>query len=207
MTKHTPEQVKSKLESILSDMSDHHWLFSSRPGHDFSRQGIGKLSFKETMRLILSMGKGTVSDELVDYFKMDPDLIPTQSAFNQRRGQILPTAFQYLFDEFSSSFPQTTHQFKNHCILACDGTHVVYTTNAEIIHDYNKPRMEDYKGYNHMHLNGFVDVISKAFLDVVIQPGQKPDERNALHQMLDHFEPETRKNTLLPRTAAMSRMI
>ena len=27
-----------------------------------------------------------------------------------------------------------------------------------------------------MHLNGFVDVISKAFIDVVIQPGQKPDE-------------------------------
>ena len=37
-----PEQVKSKLESILSDMSDHHWLFSSRPGHDFSRAGYWK---------------------------------------------------------------------------------------------------------------------------------------------------------------------
>ena len=31
-----------------------------------------------------------------------------------------------------------------------------------------------------MHLNGFVDVISKAFLDIVIQPGQQPDERAAL---------------------------
>ena len=41
-----------------------------------------------------------------------------------------------------------------------------------------------------MHLNGFVDVISKAFLDVVIQPGQKPDERAALHTMLDHFFPD-----------------
>ena len=41
-----------------------------------------------------------------------------------------------------------------------------------------------------MHLNAFVDVVSKAFLDVVIQPGQKPDERAALHTMLDHFKPE-----------------
>ncbi len=41
-----------------------------------------------------------------------------------------------------------------------------------------------------MHLNGFVDVISKAFLDIVIQPGQKPDERDALHKMLDHFFPD-----------------
>ena len=41
-----------------------------------------------------------------------------------------------------------------------------------------------------MHLNGFVDVVSKAFIDVVIQPGQKPDERQALHIMLDHFQPD-----------------
>lgn len=53
-----------------------------------------------------------------------------------------------------------------------------------------KPHLIDYKGYNHMHLNGFVDVISKAFIDVVIQPGQKPNERQALHIMLDHFQPD-----------------
>ena len=87
----------------------------------------------------------------------------------------------YLFSEFSSAFPATTNTFKDHCILACDGCHVVYTTSSEIIKDFNKPHLIDYKGYNHMHLNGFVDVISKAFIDVVIQTGQKPDERQALH--------------------------
>ena len=50
--------------------------------------------------------------------------------------------------------------------------------------------MVDHKGYNHMHLNAFVDVVSKAILDVVIQPSQKPDDRAALHTMLDHFKPE-----------------
>ena len=97
----------------------------------------------------------------------------------------------------SASFPTTTNKFKDHCILACDGCHVVYTTNSEIIEDYNKPRLIDYKGYNHMHLNGFVDVISKAFLDVVIQPGQEPDEREAFHTMLDHFQPDNPKPALL----------
>ena len=63
-------------------------------------------------------------------------------------------------------------------------------TDDEIIEDYTKPRLVDYKGYNHMHLNGFVDVISKTFLDVVIQPGQEPDEREAFHTMLDHFQPD-----------------
>ena len=142
------------------------------------------------MRMIIGMGKGSTNDEIMDYFDLDPDRIPSQSAFCQRRSQISLSAFEYLFSEFSSSFPRTTNKFKDHCILACDGCHVVYTTNSEIIEDYNKPRLIDYKGYNHMHLNGFVDVISKAFLDVVIQPGQQPDEREAFHTMLDHFQPD-----------------
>ena len=185
-----PEYVKHKLDSILKDMAEHFWLFSANPGHDFTRQNTGKLSFYDTMRLILSMGKGTCSDELIDYFHMDPDRVPSSSALVQRRHQILPSAFEYLFNTFASSCPQFTHAFKDHCILGCDGTHVVYATNAEIIQDFNKPRMADCKGYNHMHLNGFVDVISKAFIDVLIQPGQQPDERAALHSMLDHFSPD-----------------
>lgn len=38
-----------------------------------------------------------------------------------------------------------------------------------------------------MHLNAWVDVCSKAILDVRLQPGQRPDERAAMHDMLDHF--------------------
>ena len=75
----------------------------------------------------------------MDYFDLDPSLIPSQSAFNQRRSQISLSAFEYLFSEFAASFPSTTNKFKDHCILAFDGSHVVYTTNAEIIEDYNKP--------------------------------------------------------------------
>lgn len=139
-------EVKQKLNSIIEDMSNNHWLFTQNPGHDFSRQHLGKLSFADTIRMIIGM---------------------------------------------SSSFPSTTHQFKDDmCILAFDGCHVVYTTNATLIEDYNKPRLADYKGYNHMHLNGFVDVISKSFLDVVIQPGQHPDEREAMRSMLEHFNPD-----------------
>lgn len=104
---------------------------------------------------------------------------------------------KFLFPLLSIFFRNSRQPFlpllillKNHCILACDDCHVVYTTNSEIIEDFNKPHLIDYKGYNHMHLNGFVDVISKAFIDVVIQPVQKPDERQALHIMLDHFLPD-----------------
>ena len=185
-----PSNVKQKLNSIIQDMSDHHWLFAQNPGRDFSRQYLGKLSFYDTMRMIIGMGKGSTADEIMDYFDLDPAHIPSQSAFSQRRAQISFSAFEYLFSEFSSSFPAATNTFRDHCILAFDGCHVVYTTNAEILEDYNKPRLVDYKGYNHMHLNGFVDVSSKAFLDILIQPGQHPDERAAMRSMLAHFNPD-----------------
>ena len=128
-----PELVKQTLFSIIDDMEKHHWLFSCNPGHDFMRQDQGKLTFSDTMKLIIGMGKGTTTDELIDFFDMDPDLIPSNSAFVQRRGQISLSAFEYLFQEFSSAFPQITKPFKGKAILACDGTHIVYTTNSEII--------------------------------------------------------------------------
>ena len=92
-----PSNVKQKLNSIISDMSEHHWLFSNNPGHNFMRKHQGKLSFYDTMRLIISTGKGTTNDEIMDYFDMVPDFIPSQSAFNQRRSQISLSAFEYLF--------------------------------------------------------------------------------------------------------------
>ena len=91
-------------------MEKHSFLFVNRPGHDFMRQYSGKLTFGDTMKLILSMGKSTVSNEIINYFDMDVDRIPTPSAFNQRRKQLSLFVFQYLFNEFSVSFPQVTHQ-------------------------------------------------------------------------------------------------
>ena len=102
----------------------------------FSRQDHGKLSFYDTMRLIIGMGKGSTSDEIMDFFDLDPAIIPSQSAFSQCRSLISMSAFQYLFSEFSSSFPDTTNQFKDRCILAFDGCHVVYATNSDIIEGF-----------------------------------------------------------------------
>lgn len=136
-----PSEVKENLNSIIADMAEHYWLFVNNPSRDFTRQHLGKLSFYDTMRLIISMGKGTTSDEIMDYFDLDPSLIPSQSAFSQRRSQISLSAFEYLFSTFAASFPATTNTFKGLCILACDGTHVVYDTNAQILEDYNKPRL------------------------------------------------------------------
>ena len=78
-------------------------------GHDFMRQSLGKLSFADTMRLVLTMGKGTSSPEMIRFFNMNADRIPSQSAFIQRRNQISLATFRYLFDEFSLLLPHRRH--------------------------------------------------------------------------------------------------
>ena len=57
--------VKEKLNSIISDMGSHPWLFSNNLGRDFMRQDLGKLSFYDAIRLIIGMGKGSTNDELI----------------------------------------------------------------------------------------------------------------------------------------------
>ncbi|MBQ0059623.1 MAG: IS4 family transposase [Lachnospiraceae bacterium] len=185
-----PKKVKEKLDSIINEMAQTSWLYASNPGHDFVRQDSGKLSFSDTVKSILTMGKGSLSDEMEEYFDLSVDDIPSNSAFVQRRQQIQLSAFHHLFTEFSSSFPEVTRKFNGYTIAGIDGTHIVYSTNGEILEDFNKPKLIDRKGYNHMHLNAFVDTLSKVMLDIVIQPGQQPDERDALHTMLDRYHPD-----------------
>ena len=55
-------EVKQKLNSIIEDMSNNHWLFTLNPGHDFSHQHLGKLSFADTIRMIIGMGKDSTDD-------------------------------------------------------------------------------------------------------------------------------------------------
>lgn len=92
------------------DMTNHHWLFTQNSDRDFSRHHVGKLSFYDTMRSIVGMGKGSTSDEIMDYLDLNPSRNPSRSAFNQRKSQIALSAFEYLLTEFSCSFHTTTKE-------------------------------------------------------------------------------------------------
>lgn len=68
--------VKQKFNLLLSQMSENRWLYVNHPQSDFTRQDTGKLTFSDTMRLIIGMGKSTTNDEISEYFDLDPDRIP-----------------------------------------------------------------------------------------------------------------------------------
>lgn len=189
-----PTEVKEKLNSLINDIANVSWLFCTDPGHSFIRSR--KLDFANTMRLIIAMGGGTVNEEMMEFFRYDLDLCPTQSAFNQQRSHIKFEAFQQLFQDFVSSYPENK-LYDGYQLLACDGSHVVYATNPQNTDDYVKPQKEGDKGYNQLHLNALYDIVNRTFVDAIIQPGVKQDEHLALYDMLEHFEPSDPSHTIL----------
>ena len=110
-------EVKQKLFSIIEEMDFYHWLFTKSPEKDFSRKK--KWSFDKIMKFMLSTEGKSLKDELLEYFDFD-NLTPSNSSFNQRRSQILPEAFEFLFHEFTNSFNKKDATYKGLRLIACD---------------------------------------------------------------------------------------
>lgn len=184
-------ELQNLLFDIISDMEHHKKLFVKNPDKDFSRKR--KLSFRETIQIILTMEKDSVKRELLKFFDFSTDS-PTDAAFNQQRNKILPTAFEYLFKEFSQQLP-VENFYKGYLLLACDGSCLRTPINrdiAETLCDYEK----NAKPFNMIHLNALYDLLNHRYIDAVIQPVHDRNERNALYEMLDRYS-ESQKSIFI----------
>lgn len=119
-------EVKNKLFSIIEEMNSFYWLFTKNPGKDFSRKK--KWSFEQIMKFMLSMEGKSLKDELLKYYDFD-NITPSNSSFNQRRAQILPEAFEFLFHEFTNSFHDNSSNYKGYRLIACDGSDLCIAHN------------------------------------------------------------------------------
>ncbi len=63
----------------------------------------------------------SLKDELYEYFDYDT---PSNSSFNQRRTQILPEAFEFLFRGVNETVPRKNVMYKDYQLIACDGSDV-----------------------------------------------------------------------------------
>lgn len=81
-------------------MADVAWLYSTKPGHSFTR--TGKLGFIKTMSLIIAMEGGTIGEEMMEYFQTLVTGNMTIDIFSRMILQFLPT-FILLF-QFLSQF-------------------------------------------------------------------------------------------------------
>ena len=175
-------KVKQELFSLIDEMDKYHWLFTKVPEKNFSR--TKKWSFNEVLKFILCSESGSLRDELLKYFGYTL-ATPSNSSFNQRRAQILPEAFEFLFHEFNKQF--TSNQlFHGLRLVACDGSdfNISYDpTDADTYFNHGL----DNKGFNQIHLNALYDLGSRRYINALIQPGRKKNECQAMAKMVDQY--------------------
>ena len=179
-------EVKQKLLSIIEEMDSYHWLFTKIPGTDFSRKK--KWSFEEIMRFILTMEGKSLRDELLEYFDFDSST-PSNSAFNQRRAQILPEAFEFLFQEFTNYFSNNA-TYKGFRLIACDGSDLCIAHNPKDETTYFQS-IPDSNGFNQLHLNAFYDLCNRRYIDAIIQPARLENENSAMCELIDRYKGQT----------------
>lgn len=180
-------EVKNKLFSIVEEMNSYHWLFTQNPDKDFSRKK--KWSFDEIMKFMLAMEGNSLKDELLKYFDFD-NLTPSNSSFNQRRAQILPEAFEFLFHEFTDSFHDSFAGHKGYRLIACDGSDLCIAHNPDDKTTYFQST-PDSKGFNQLHLNAFYDLCNRIYVDAVIQPSREENEDRAMCDLIDRYKGST----------------
>ena len=157
------------------------WLFSTRKTA-FSRKR--KISFTDTILSVLSMEKSSSKHEMLKYFDFSADT-PSLSALIQQRSKLSPETFQILFRDFTDSF-NFGKTLKGYRLLAVDGSDICIPRDPEDPETY---RISDPygKGYNLLHLNALYDLLSRTYIDAILQPCNSSNEYSAMCDMVDHF--------------------
>lgn len=177
--------LKKALIDQIQLMETNRKDFVKNPLSDFTRKR--KLSFSDTIQMILSMECGSIRSELLKYFSYSPD-IATTSAFIQQRDKLKPETFQHLFHSFNSTLPQKN--WNGFHFFAVDGSDVLIPLEGDN-EVYGYFHREDQRNYHQVHLNAIYDLINHRYSDAYIEPRKGHNEREAFHHMLEeHSFPE-----------------
>jgi len=177
------EFVKNKLTEIINEMQQSPELFVKNPGKDFTRER--KLRFDQMVNLILSMGGNSLNLELLKYFDYGVETA-SSSAFVQQRDKLIPFTFEFLLQEFTSSF-EDLKMFESYRLLAVDGSALNIAHNPKDSETYFESKTGA-KGFNQLHLNALYDLCNKIYVDALVQPGRKSNEYRALTDMIDRSD-------------------
>ena len=174
------EKIKSTLYDLIHEMSEHYWLYVSEPGRNFSRDR--KLPFEKVLAMLVSMGGGTLRNELIDHFHCSADMAAAP-AFVQRKAQLLPEALEYLLHRFTEATAKE-RLYKGYRLLAVDGSDLQIFADPKDADSYY-PGTTGQKHYSMLHINAVYDLLCRTYQDILIQKGRKMNENAALVQMVD----------------------
>ncbi len=175
-----PETVKKALNDTIQAVTDIKWLFSVRPGKDNTRSR--KFPFPQMISSILAFRGGSLNQEIMDFFGLDPS-IGTSSAFIQRRAKILPEAFEFLLQYFTSKVDENK-PYHGLRLLAVDGSDLQIAANPNDPDSFF-PGVNGQKAYNLLHINAMYDLLQHIYVDAIVQKRRCSDESGALTDMVD----------------------
>ena len=179
-----PQKVKSTLWAVVDAMACNTSLFVKNPEKDFTRDR--KLGFVQLIHFFLCMGSGCINHELMKYFYFLPDEVPTASAFLRQRAKLLPETFHHILTQFNLRFP-TKGLWGRYSLIAADGCEFNIARNPQDPSTFHPASGRSKKGFNSLHTISLYDLLSKRYLDVVIQPGRHKNEFAALCQLIDRY--------------------
>ena len=179
-----PQKVKSTLWAVVDAMACNTSLFVKNPGKDFTRDR--KLGFVQLIHFFFCMGSGCINHELLKYFYFLPDEVPTASAFIRQRAKLLPETFHHILTQFNLRFPPKG-LWGRYSLIAADGCEFNIARNPQDPSTFHPASGRSKKGFNSLHTISLYDLLSKRYLDVVIQPGRHKNEFAALCQLIDRY--------------------
>ncbi len=179
-----PQKVKSTLWAIVDTMACNTAQFVKNPEKDFTRDR--KLGFVQLIHFFLSMASGCISHELLKYFYFLHDEVPTASAFIQQRSKLLPETFRHILGQFNLRFPPKGLMGR-YSLIAADGCEFNIARNPQGPSTFHPTSGRPNKGFNSLHTVSLYGLLSKRYLDVVIQPGRPKNEFAALCRMIERY--------------------
>lgn len=177
--------VKRKMKESLAQLCDVSWMFSKRPGKDFTRKR--KLPFLKTISFMLAMEGGTLATELLTRFGCSITTA-SASAFVQQRSKLSPETFPALFDLFVRK-TQPFQFYKGYRLFAADGSDIRVPSDPEHTSSHY-PGTNGQSPYNVLHLDALYDLLQHTYQDAKLVGDRESYESGALCSMVDRSNVE-----------------
>ncbi len=172
--------------------------YSCKPGIHFTRNR--KFSFEDVLLYLISSGRGSISEEVRKYCissGRDADAAPSKSAVCQQRCKLSPDALPNLFHAFNDRFD--TELFNGYQLLAVDGSEFCFHSNRWDQDAYVRGASRKQRGYFAVHLTAAYDLLSRKYVDAIIQPSRLKNEHDAVCRLVASGDHETKRLLLADR--------
>ena len=177
------QEVKDKLNTAIEELCKTSWMFVKDPSRDFTRDR--KLPLHKLISILLCMEGGSLTNELLRYFRCSQDTV-SSSAFIQQRQKLNEFALPSLFDLFVKNTDEE-RLYKGFRLLAADGSDIQIPTDPKHTESYF-PGANGQASYNLLHLDAVYDLLLHTYVDASVCAKREWNEKGVLCNMVDRSD-------------------